>query len=86
MRLREQAPNTRLVVTQGSRHGMLEQVAQGKIDLALGVFPSVEPEDPVAVRLPHARGGVSDLSLLLDSATASSPRPWGCFPAEACDT
>ena len=37
--LRAQAPNTTLVVTQDSRHGMFEQIAQGKIDLALGVFP-----------------------------------------------
>ena len=37
--LRVQAPNTTLVVTQDSRHGMFEQIAQGKIDLALGVFP-----------------------------------------------
>lgn len=37
--LRVEAPNTTLVVTQDSRHGMFEQIAQGKIDLALGVFP-----------------------------------------------
>ena len=37
--LRAQEPNTTLVVTQDSRHGMFEQIAQGKIDLALGVFP-----------------------------------------------
>ncbi|WP_339070719.1 LysR family transcriptional regulator [Pseudomonas idahonensis] len=39
VRLRRDAPNTTLQVTQDSRHGMFEQVAQGKIDLALGVFP-----------------------------------------------
>ena len=39
--LRAEAPNTTLVVTQDSRHGMLEQIAQGKIDLALGVFPNL---------------------------------------------
>lgn len=39
VRLRRDAPNTTLLVTQDSRHGMFEQVAQGKIDLALGVFP-----------------------------------------------
>ncbi|GFM89699.1 transcriptional regulator [Pseudomonas cichorii] len=41
VRFRREAPNTTLVVTQSSRHGMLEQVAQGKIDLALGVFPNL---------------------------------------------
>ncbi|MGY2374259.1 LysR family transcriptional regulator [Pseudomonas sp. SDO524_S393] len=40
-RLRRYAPNTTLMVTQGSRHAMFEQVAQGKIDLALGVFPQL---------------------------------------------
>ncbi|MBM1182569.1 MULTISPECIES: LysR family transcriptional regulator [Pseudomonas] len=42
--LRADAPNTTLVVTQDSRHGMLEQIAQGKIDLALGVFPNLSAD------------------------------------------
>ena len=42
--LRAEAPNTTLVVTQDSRHGMLEQIAQGKIDLALGVFPNLSAD------------------------------------------
>ena len=29
--------------------------------------------------LPHARGGVSDVSSMRESASESSPRPWGCF-------
>ena len=29
--------------------------------------------------LPHARGGVSDLSLLQTPRCESSPRTWGCF-------
>ncbi|WP_122585368.1 LysR substrate-binding domain-containing protein [Pseudomonas viridiflava] len=41
VRIRKQAPNTTVVVTQGSRPGMLEQITQGKIDLALGVFPGL---------------------------------------------
>ncbi|KAF0863026.1 LysR family transcriptional regulator [Pseudomonas sp. LD120] len=41
VRLRRDAPNTTLLVTQDTRHGMLEQVSQGKIDLALGVFPNL---------------------------------------------
>jgi DNA-binding transcriptional LysR family regulator len=44
VRLRRQAPNTTLLVTQGSRHVMVEQVAQDKIDLALGVFPNLTPD------------------------------------------
>ena len=39
--LRAQAPDTSLVVVQDSRLGMLEQIEQGKIDLALGVFASL---------------------------------------------
>ena len=37
--LREQAPDISLVVIQDSRLGMIEQIEQGKIDLAVGVFP-----------------------------------------------
>lgn len=44
IRLRREAPNTTLVVTQGSRHGMVEQVSEGKIDLALGVFPNLSTD------------------------------------------
>ena len=39
--LREQAPDTSLVIIQDSRLGMLEQIEQGKIDLAVGVFPTM---------------------------------------------
>ena len=42
--LRAEAPNTTLVVTQDSRHGMFEQITQGKIDLALGVFPNLSAD------------------------------------------
>jgi len=41
VQLREQAPDTSLVVIQDSRLGMLEQIEQGKIDLAIGVFPTM---------------------------------------------
>ena len=41
VQLRAQAPGTSLVVIQDSRLGMLEQVEQGKIDLAVGVFAAL---------------------------------------------
>ncbi|ALE89541.1 LysR substrate-binding domain-containing protein [Pseudomonas versuta] len=41
VQLRAQAPDTSLVVIQDSRQGMLEQVGQGRIDLAIGVFPAL---------------------------------------------
>ena len=41
VQLRAQAPDTSLVVIQDSRLGMLEQIEQGKIDLALGVFATL---------------------------------------------
>ena len=41
VQLRSQAPDTSLVVIQDSRQGMLEQVGQGRIDLAIGVFPAL---------------------------------------------
>ena len=43
-RLRTEAPNTTLQVTQGSRHGMFEHIVQGKVDLALGVFPNLSAD------------------------------------------
>lgn len=41
VQLRTQAPGVSLVVVQDSRSGMLEQLEQGKIDLALGVFTAL---------------------------------------------
>ena len=41
VQLRAQAPDTSLVVIQDSRLGMLEQIEQGKIDLAVGVFATL---------------------------------------------
>lgn len=63
VRLRLEAPNTTLVVTQGNRSGMLEQVAQGKIDLALGVFPSLTPDVSMEVLFEES------FSCLLDRRT-----------------
>ena len=34
---------------------------------------------PTSPRLPHARGGVSDLRVQLIADGVSSPRTWGCF-------
>lgn len=65
VRLRREAPNTTLVVTQDSRHGMFEQVAQGKIDLALGVFPSLTPDVSMEVLFEES------FSCLLDQWTLS---------------
>ena len=41
VQLRKLAPDTSLVVIQDSRLGMLEQIEQGKIDLAVGVFAAL---------------------------------------------
>lgn len=38
-RLRDQAPSIDVIVCQASREAMLAQLADGEIDLALGVFP-----------------------------------------------
>jgi DNA-binding transcriptional LysR family regulator len=43
-RLRSEAPRIELIVTQGSREEMARRVADGELDLALGVFPSLAPE------------------------------------------
>ena len=44
VQLRTQAPGTSLVVIQDSRLGMLEQIEQGKIDLAVGVFAALSAD------------------------------------------
>jgi DNA-binding transcriptional LysR family regulator len=41
--LRKHAPNIDLVVSQASREVMLSQIADGEIDLALGVFQTADP-------------------------------------------
>lgn len=41
--LRAEAPAIDLVVTQSSREGMIGAVAEGGIDMALGVFPDLPP-------------------------------------------
>lgn len=46
-RLRDEAPGIDLAVCQASREAMLAQLADGEIDLALGVFP--EPASGVVV-------------------------------------
>ncbi|SMG67164.1 conserved hypothetical protein [methanotrophic bacterial endosymbiont of Bathymodiolus sp.] len=45
----------------------------------VGVFPLLMSVEVEQVSLPHARGGVSCLLKISDSALSSSPRPWGCF-------
>lgn len=49
VQLRAQAPGTSLVVIQDSRLGMLEQVEQGKIDLAVGVFAALPADVSIDV-------------------------------------
>ena len=44
VRLRKEAPSVNLSVTQASREAMLAQLADGEIDLALGVFPDAPRE------------------------------------------
>ena len=46
----------------------------------VGVFPRKLLAVVSIASLPHARGGVSESTLILSHHRASSPRPWGCFP------
>ena len=51
----------------------------------VGVFPGSSCRHPAAPGRPHARGGVSAQAAAAARASASSPRPWGCFRgAEVC--
>ncbi len=45
----------------------------------VGVFPIPESESISRSCLPHARGGVSNMTRITISSAQSSPRPWGCF-------
>ena len=47
----------------------------------VGVFLDLLPNDDFGGGLPHARGGVSGRDYVTWLFNASSPRPWGCFPA-----
>ena len=60
-----------------------------RLDLIKGVFPTHVGVFPLLWHrrrreegLPHARGGVSGGKGITQDAIASSPRTWGCFPAE----
>ncbi len=45
----------------------------------VGVFPSGEAAGQSRLRLPHARGGVSQSARGIRMRIRSSPRTWGCF-------
>ncbi len=45
----------------------------------VGVFPTLSSADYTTLRLPHARGGVSNTVIGGLHNFTSSPRPWGCF-------
>ena len=49
----------------------------------VGVFLVCTAKAWGASGLPHARGGVSFTAAASSSLAASSPRPWGCFYADA---
>ncbi len=48
----------------------------------VGVFLSAKRAPSICACLPHARGGVSSCAGALAPRCSSSPRPWGCFPAQ----
>ena len=45
----------------------------------MGVFPPRLNMIRFVFSLPHARGGVSKICMVIVVSIASSPRPWGCF-------
>ena len=45
----------------------------------VGVFPPGVIHKPGERRLPHVRGGVSDITFAVSIDVVSSPRAWGCF-------
>ena len=51
----------------------------------VGVFPDAGRRAKLRGRLPHVRGGVSMLSIILGFVFLSSPRAWGCFPLQHVD-
>ena len=53
--------------------------AVGVFPTHVGVFLRLVSLSGISERLPHARGGVSKLTLDAAIEEASSPRTWGCF-------
>ena len=51
----------------------------GVFPTPVGVFPAHPHSTKTHARLPHARGGVSQLANNSLIRPESSPRPWGCF-------
>ena len=51
----------------------------GVFPTPVGVFLSCPGALLPALRLPHARGGVSNVCPTVCAPAMSSPRPWGCF-------
>ena len=51
----------------------------GVVPTPVGVFLIHVQPAPLRIRLPHARGGVSGITLETHTDGGSSPRPWGCF-------
>ena len=45
----------------------------------MGVFPLIFAQCIKPERLPHARGGVSNMNATAPALGESSPRTWGCF-------
>ncbi|WP_197685182.1 LysR family transcriptional regulator [Herminiimonas arsenitoxidans] len=64
--LRREAPGIDLVITQGSRDAVLDQLLNGEIDLAAGVFPNMPQE------LRSASLFEESFACLLDKSTLSS--------------
>ena len=56
---------------------------RGVFPTPVGVFPTCGSILKTACRLPHARGGVSGSRSQPGPDMPSSPRPWGCFQAQA---
>ena len=54
-------------------------VADWVFPTLVGVFLGQPLPGIERLRLPHARGGVSQSASLFSRATSSSPRSWGCF-------
>ena len=62
-----------------SRCSRRPRIRTGVFPTHVGVFPQTERATDGLIRLPHARGGVSDRTYRSPCRKWSSPRTWGCF-------
>lgn len=69
--VRQHAPGVDLAISQASREAMLAQLADGELDLALGIFPEVPPDIQIEELFQEHFVSVADKAVLPASGSMS---------------